>query len=44
MKKWIEEDWEGSFKARGSDKDYEIEFGCADGLVRFRLSARKRDT
>ena len=34
----------GSFKARGSDKDYEIEFGCADGPVRFRLSARKRDT
>ena len=34
----------GSFKARGSDKDYEIEDGCADGPVRFRLSARKRDT
>ena len=34
----------GNFKARGSDKDYEIEFGCADGPVRFRLSARKRGT
>ena len=33
----------GSFRARGSDKDYEIDFGCADGPVRFRLSARKRD-
>lgn len=30
----------GSFKARGSDQDYEICFNCADGPVSFRLEAR----
>lgn len=31
----------GSFRARGSDRDDEIEFGCADGMIRFRLKARR---
>lgn len=31
----------GSFKARGSNLDYEIDFKCADGPVQFRLTARR---
>ena len=31
----------GNFSARGSDKDDEIDFGCADGAVQFHLEARK---
>lgn len=31
----------GSFKARGSDKDYEIDFGCADSCIAFHLEAKK---
>ena len=31
----------GSFKARGSDKDHEIDFGCADNCIQFHLEAKK---
>ena len=34
----------GDFTHRGSDKPYEIDFPCADGVVRFHLSARKLDS
>ena len=32
----------GDFTHRGSDKPYEINFPCADGIVTFQLTARKR--
>lgn len=30
----------GSFKSKGSDKDNEINFTCADGMITFHLSAK----
>lgn len=30
----------GNFKSRGSDKDNEIDFTCADGMITFHLSAK----
>ena len=34
----------GSFKDRGSNQDYEIDFSCADGPIQFHLCARKLET
>ena len=33
----------GDFTHRGSDKPYEIDFPCADGMVSFHLTAKKVD-
>ena len=30
----------GTFKAKGSKKDYEIDFPCADGCIIFHLTAK----
>lgn len=31
---------DGNFKSRGSDKNNEIDFTCADGMIAFHLSAK----
>ena len=33
----------GNYRLRGSDRDWEIDFPCADGAIEFHLTARHLD-